>query len=75
MSVGFQERVNFLFRAADGRGGDAEELAEEIHGGEFAQVEHGGEDPVGWGEFGLGACARSCQTFVTATCEEGLLSL
>jgi hypothetical protein len=30
-------------------------LAEEVHGRELAQAEHDDEDPVGWGELGLGA--------------------
>lgn len=42
----FPERVDFLARAADGHGGDAEELTEEVHGGELAQVEHGDQDRV-----------------------------
>ena len=67
MAVCFEERVDFLVRAADGHGGDAEELAEEVHGGEFAQVEQGDQDPVGWSEFGFGACAGGDQALVTAT--------
>jgi len=40
VAVRFQERADFLVRAADGRGGDAEEPAEEVHGGELAELEH-----------------------------------
>lgn len=75
VAVRFQERVDFLARAADGHGGDAEELAKEIDGGELAQVEHGDQDPVGWGEFGLGARAGGLQAPVTATRVELLLTL
>ncbi len=64
-----------LFRAADGHRGDAEELTEEIHGGEFAQVEYGGQDSLGWGEFGFGTCAGGDQALVTATCAEHSLAL
>lgn len=49
--------MDLLFRAADGHGGDTDELAEAARGGEFAQVEHGGQDPFGWGELGFCACA------------------
>lgn len=75
VAVCFQEWADLLFRAADGHGGDAEELAEKIHGREFAQVEHGDQDPVGWGELGFGTCARSHQALVTAACAEYLLAL
>ncbi|MDX3313277.1 hypothetical protein P1S61_30220 [Streptomyces sp. ME08-AFT2] len=46
MTMRFAEWVDFLFGTADGHCGDAEELAEEIHGGEFAQVEDGCQDPL-----------------------------
>lgn len=75
VAVRFQERVDFLTRAADGHGGDAEELAKEIDGGELAQVEHGDQDPVGWGEFGLGAGAGGRQAPVTVTRAKHLLAL
>ncbi|UUU45111.1 hypothetical protein [Streptomyces sp. NBC_00162] len=71
----FEEWVDFLFRTADGHGGDAEELAEEVHGGEFAQVEHSYQDSVGRGEFGFGTCARGHQALVTATRAEHVLAL
>ncbi len=75
MAVCFEEWANFLARSADGHGGDAEQLAQEVHGGEFAQVEHGDQDPVGWDELGFGTCARCDQTLVTTTCAEHLLAL
>jgi hypothetical protein len=53
VAVRFQERADFLVRAADGRGGDAEEPAEEVHDGELSEVEHCDQDPVSWGEFGF----------------------
>ncbi|WP_420877745.1 FkbM family methyltransferase [Streptomyces cavourensis] len=46
-SVGIQERANVFRCAADGHGGGVEELAQEVHGREFPQVEHGGQDSVG----------------------------
>lgn len=75
VAVCFQEWADLLFRAADGHRGDAEELAEEVHGGEFARVEHGGRDPVSWGELGFGACTGGYQTLMTATCTEHSLAL
>nr|WP_181447088.1 hypothetical protein [Streptomyces sp. NTH33] len=45
--MGFQERADVFRCAADGHGGGVEELAQEAHGREFSQVEHGGQDPVG----------------------------
>ncbi|GAA3084766.1 hypothetical protein GCM10020000_84000 [Streptomyces olivoverticillatus] len=59
--------ADFLVCAADGHGGDAEELAEEVHGGELALVEHGGQDPVGWSEFGFGSCAGGHQALMAST--------
>ncbi|MBB5121360.1 DNA-binding transcriptional regulator YiaG, partial [Streptomyces eurocidicus] len=56
MAVRFQEGADFLVCAADGHGGDTEKLTEEVHGGELALVEHGGQDPVGWSELGFGSC-------------------
>lgn len=62
-------RANFPSPATDGHGGDAEKLAEEVHGGESAQVENGDQDPARWCDSGLGACARGYQALMTATAE------
>jgi hypothetical protein len=67
--------ADFLTRSADGHGSDAEESAEEVHGGQFAQVEHGGQDSVRWGELGFGACSGCDQTLVPTTCAEHFLAL
>lgn len=75
VTVCFEERADFLVRAADGHGGDAEDLAEGVHGGELAQMEHGDQDPVGWGEFGLDSCTGGYQALVTATHAEHVLTL
>jgi hypothetical protein len=46
-TMGFQERADVFHCTADCHGGGVEELPQEVHGREFAQVEHGGQDPVG----------------------------
>jgi hypothetical protein len=50
-------------------------LTEEVHGGEFAQVEHGGQDPLGWRELGFCACAGGDQALVTAAGAKRSLAL
>lgn len=67
--------ADFLVRAADGWGGDAAALAEEVHAGEAAQVEHGDQDSLSWGEFGFGACAGGYQAFVTTASARHVLAL
>ncbi|XXZ53106.1 hypothetical protein AAGT00_29070 [Streptomyces cavourensis] len=45
--MGFEEWADVFRCAADGHGGGVEKLAQEVHGREFSQVKHSGQDPVG----------------------------
>lgn len=46
-AVGLQEPADVFRCATDGHGGGIEELAEEVHGRGFSQVERGDQNSVG----------------------------
>jgi hypothetical protein len=50
----------------EGASGDPEELGQEVLCAEFAQVEDGGQDPIGGGEGVLGACSSSAASLAAA---------
>lgn len=52
-------RLNLVDCPGEGAAVDAEELGKQASGPEFAQVEHGGQDSVGRGQFVFGACSGS----------------
>jgi hypothetical protein len=45
---------------------DAEQLAEDCLGAEFALVKHGGQDAVGVGEFEMASCSRGAAAWPAA---------
>ncbi|KUO20460.1 hypothetical protein AQJ91_14425 [Streptomyces dysideae] len=58
----------------EGAAVDAEELGEQISGAEFAQVEHGGQDPVGGGQLVLRPCAATSEALTSSLLEPSVLT-
>ena len=69
------KRTGFLDGLGDPAAVDIEKLGQDCLCAEFAQVEHGGQDPVGIGEPGARPCSGRSAALCAAPLAAGLFSL